>query len=105
MAWSEHPTDRKATLPPDWERRRRAVFQRDGWRCTYVDPDTGRCRGPAEECDHVRSRDNHDPTNLTSLCSYHHGKKSGGQGGAARAKKVRQSRQRFRRDEGHPGSL
>lgn len=104
MAWEG--STRKESLPADWPRRRRAVFQRDGWRCTYVDPQTrDRCRGPAEECDHIGDRLNHDPSNLRSMCSYHHGKKSGGQGGVARAKKLAQAKRKFRRDEDHPGSL
>lgn len=76
----------------------------DGFQCTALDANTGeRCPAPAEECDHIGDRDDHRLKMLRSLCTYHHGKKSGGQGAAARAKAIAQNRNRFRRTETHPG--
>ena len=55
-------------LPPDWRERRLAVFERDGWRCTY-------CRADVREaahCDHVvpRSRGRgSEMANLTTACA------------------------------------
>jgi 5-methylcytosine-specific restriction protein A len=62
---------RKATLPPDWQAIRRAVLQRDGWRCTWPTP-TGRCTERATDVDHVGDRDDHTLENLRALCAPHH---------------------------------
>lgn len=76
---------RRATLPPDWNRRRQATFRRDGWRCTtcgHHDP-TGRTL----ECDHTGDRNDH--TRLTTLCGHGapnncHGRRTKQQAAAAR---------------------
>jgi 5-methylcytosine-specific restriction protein A len=49
--------------------------------------------------------DDHSDANLTSLCSWHHKKKSSREGGIARAK-ARATRDLInRRTEAHPGLL
>lgn len=60
--------------PRRWGRVRRAVFDRDGWRCV-------RCgRAGRLECDHVqpldRGGDPWDPGNLQSLCRSCHVEKT-----------------------------
>lgn len=98
-------SDRSSRLPADWAKIRSKVFKRDGYRCTAKMLDGTRCPGAAEECDHVRRGDDHRMENLTSLCTWHHGKKSGTEGGQARAAKWRKNNRRFRRGETHPGLL
>ncbi|GAA1051362.1 hypothetical protein GCM10009569_34820 [Arthrobacter russicus] len=90
---------RKATLPPDWQQRRQAVFKRDGYQCTHIRHDTGqRCTQPATDCDHTGDRQDHRLQSLTSLCSYHHQGKSSSQGGKAN-KPIKETRPQ----EQHPG--
>ncbi|MEX1655530.1 hypothetical protein ABZ960_20475 [Streptomyces pseudovenezuelae] len=43
--------------------------------------------------------------NLRSLCSWHHRKKSGAEGAAAKAAKRRALAKKFNRTERHPGLL
>ena len=87
MAWEG--STRKASLPPDWRPLRLAVFERDGWQCTHIRSNDGyRCseRNPDRlECDHVGNRLDHSMANLTTLCHWHHLRKSGSQGGKAAA--------------------
>ncbi|WP_280837834.1 hypothetical protein [Micromonospora sp. A200] len=64
-----------------------------------------RCKEAAVEVDHIRAGDDHSDDNLRAICEWHHGKKSGGEGGAALAAKRRQIDKRFRRTEEHPGLL
>jgi 5-methylcytosine-specific restriction protein A len=77
----------------------------DGFRCTYRNVYNERCDGPAEECDHIGDRDDHRVFMLRSLCTFHHGKKSGTQGAQAGAALRRKHNSRFRREERHPGLL
>jgi len=103
VAWEG--STRKATLPINWEKLRSTVFQRDGYRCTYVRSDGRRCTTTDRlECDHVVDRLNHDPSNLTTLCSWHHLRKSSSQGGKAKAAAPKRSLAR-RAPERHPGLL
>lgn len=102
MAWEG--STRKASLPPDWEWRRGKTFERDGYRCTAIDPNTGeRCPERATDCDHKGNRLDHSLENLTSLCSWHHDRKSGTQGAEAQNARRAKVRQRYRRVEKHPG--
>lgn len=97
-------SDRRDHLPGNWQALRKAVFRRDGHRCTAADPNTGlRCPEPAEECDHVGKRDDHRLSQLTSLCRWHHGKKTGAQGAKAAHIARAKANKRFRRVEEHPG--
>lgn len=107
MAWEG--STRKETLPSDWEPRRRATFERDGWRCTYVRSDGRRCseKNPRRlECDHVGDRLDHSLPNLTTLCNWHHQRKSSSQGGTA-AQVVAAERRNLRKrpPETHPGLI
>ena len=91
-------------LPDDWKARRRRVLLGDGYRCTWRH-DGVRCEELATDVDHIRPGDDHDDSNLRSLCDWHHLKKSSGEGGAARAAARRRVNRRFRRSEPHPGLL
>lgn len=97
MGWES--SDRRKFLPKDWEKRREARFRLDGYQCTATNANTGdRCTQPAEECDHVRGRGNHDLTNLRSLCSWHHMQKTQREAAAARAASSKKIAARFRRE-------
>lgn len=102
MAWEN--SDRKDRLPPDWERRRRYVLRRDQGVCQWHKT-SGLCGQPANQVDHIEPGDDHSASNLQALCEWHHGKKSGGEGGRASAALKRANALRFRRTEGHPGLL
>lgn len=91
---------RKSRLPSDWPQIRKRILARDGGRCTWI-IDGARCPMPATDVDHIIAGDNHDDSNLRSLCKSHHAKKSSAEGGRARR---RQNRYRIERpNEQHPG--
>ena len=59
-----------------WQRVRREVLIRDGYRCRT-------CGALAEQVDHVRPRaegGSDDPSNLAAICRTCHASKSGGEG-------------------------
>jgi hypothetical protein len=79
VPWSS--SDRKASLPPDWEQRRRACLSAANSRCQariddgqgwewptpmWIGPDD-RCIQTATDVDHRSSRENHN--DLQALCS------------------------------------
>lgn len=64
-------SNRRAELPKDWPRRRARILKRDGYRCTHTE-DGRRCLADATDVHHVGDRDDHDETNLASLCAPHH---------------------------------
>lgn len=89
---------RRDRLPRGWHRLRGHVRKRDGYRCTailddngarhYARPDGTRCPGGADHVDHVindAAGGTDDEANLTSLCAWHHGRKSSAEGNEARA--------------------
>lgn len=96
-------SDRRDRLPSNWSSLRAQTFRRDGFRCTARDAYGQRCDEPAEECDHVVPGDDHSLHNLTSLCTWHHKKKSSKEGAVAKARAARSKRLRFNRVETHPG--
>lgn len=99
-------SDRRSRLPDDWSDRRLRVFDRDGHRCTYRFPNGGRCPERENlECDHVAPGDNHDLSNLTTLCKRHHQMKSSREGAAGLKAKRKAIEDRFGRKETHPGLL
>lgn len=93
---------RRDRLPSDWPRIRRRVLRRDQGLCQWK-LDEGRCLAPATDVDHIRPGDNHDESNLRSLCYDHHQFKSSQEGAAAAKAKRRQIQKKFRRVEDHPG--
>jgi len=105
MAWEG--STRKVTLPPDWARRRQAVFERDGHRCVIIKANGKRCWDRDKlECDHIGDREDHSLENLRTICQWHHGKRSASQGGAASAAAAAQKRTSIKRPpETHPGLI
>jgi 5-methylcytosine-specific restriction enzyme A len=98
-------SDRRSRLPKDWPRIRNRVLKRDGKRCTHINDDGVRCPDPATDVDHIVPGDDHSESNLRSLCEWHHRIKSGREGGAARAAKLKRNASKFKRVERHPGLL
>lgn len=99
MAWTG--SNRRAHLPADWSQRRAAVFKRDDYQCTWQEYGE-RCLGAAEECDHIRRGDDHNLTNLRSLCKVHHARKSSAEGRQAAGGRG-QFKSNKRAPEAHPG--
>lgn len=95
--WAD--STRRDQLPDDWPALRRAVLERDGYRCRW-DEDGPRCGHPANQVDHIEPGDDHRLTNLQALCQHHHGIKSSREGNAARWAVRRQ-----RPAERHPGLI
>ena len=97
LARTTHPmsgwtgSTRRARLPRDWPATRRRILDRDGHRCTWPG-----CTLPATDVDHITPGDNHTDTNLRSLCTPHHRRKSAAEGGNAGARQTRPL-------ERHPG--
>lgn len=95
-------SNRRAELPPDWEKIRQRIFDRDGQTCTWVMKVSGRrCKDAATDCDHVGPKWDHSDANLRSLCAFHHRMHTAQQAGDASRRRgpVRRS------DEQHPGLL
>lgn len=98
---------RRSALPPDWHITQPRILARDGYQCQHIRNDTGRpCLAPARDVDHIVSNGqggSDADSNLESLCTYHHGQKSGREGGlasgVARRKKAKATGRR------HPGLL
>lgn len=102
MTWG-HQSGRQAPYPPDWKRRRRAVFARDNWTCV----DCGWCdpSGGTLECDHLGQPDDHRTEMLATRCGARtpnncHGARTAAASVAARTARARQ---RTRQPEQHPG--
>lgn len=105
MSWDSSSRRRKE-LPPDWEKIRKRVLRRDASMCQHIDVNTGEiCGEHASEVDHIRRGNNHSDSNLQSLCTYHHRRKSSAEGAEAVARKRERIENSFRRVESHPGSL
>lgn len=62
MAWSET----RPPLPPDWQKRRIFVFNRDKNCCMLAYKDI--CLGVATEVDHIDRNDDHRMSNLRAVC-------------------------------------
>lgn len=94
MGWSDGPpSGRRAELPRDWQKRRRAVLARDGGCCRF-------CGGPASHVDHIVRGQDHSLGNLRALCESCHMSRTGRDGGSA----LRRERRKWRRwSRPHPG--
>lgn len=86
-------TDRKATLPKDWDKRRRAVIRRDHGKCVM-------CGKPGTDVDHAGARDDHRLTSLRLLCAPCHRART-----LQQATEARRLRGRRRPTEPHPGRI
>lgn len=96
MAWP--PTDRRARLPPNWERLRARVIRRAGGQCE-ASTNGRRCPTPGTDVDHITRGDDHDLDNLQLLCRDHHNVKTSAEAQQAR-REQRQTSQRPQ--EQHP---
>jgi 5-methylcytosine-specific restriction enzyme A len=80
-------SNRRATLPLNWPEITLRILRRDHHRCQWVRYDTDRrCLRHANDVDHIipySQGGSDDDQNLQTLCPYHHGKKSGREGGLA----------------------
>ena len=80
-------SNRRQSLPPDWHITQPRILSRDGYQCQHRREDNQRlCLMRARDVDHILSHaegGSDADSNLMSLCSYHHLKKSGGEGGRA----------------------
>lgn len=101
MSWSN--STRRDRLPDDWKPRRRRILNRDGYMCQWRLPDGTLCLDSATDVDHVIPGDDHRDSNLRSLCSMHHARKSAGEGGRASHAKKKAVAKKFLRVETHPG--
>ncbi|MGH2670099.1 MAG: HNH endonuclease [bacterium] len=99
MAWER--STRRQRLPDNWDEIRTPVRNRAAGQCEAVD-DGIRCPAPGVECDHIIPGDDHRPENLQWLCGWHHGRKSGSEGGRASAAARRNRR---RKPPRHPGLI
>ncbi|MFD6636753.1 HNH endonuclease [Micromonospora chalcea] len=98
-------SDRRDRLPPDWPAIRRRILARDGHRCRFTNTYGERCKEAAVDVDHIENNDDHSDRNLRAACEWHHDKKSGAEGAAARAAAIRRASKKFQRTEVHPGLL
>jgi len=92
-------SNRRRTLPANWDKIRTAILRRDHGRCTWT-TNTGPCGQPATDVDHINRNGGDHPGNLRSLCHPHHARKSSAEGNAARAER---KKLRLRPVEPHPG--
>ena len=76
-------SNRRARLPTDWPTRRARVLARDGNACQVITAFNVKCLRLASEVDHITPGDDHTLDNLQAICSYHHGVKTGAEGGHA----------------------
>lgn len=87
MPWSNSPDDRRrssATYGADWRRARDAAMRRDQWRCQLR---LEGCQGAASQVGHilaVADGVDHRLTNLRSVCTACHAKRTAQQGNQAR---------------------
>ena len=98
-------SNRRSRLPSNWASIRRQVLSRDGYSCMHVRQDLMRlCLLPANEVDHIEQGADDDRMEaLQSLCPYHHGQKSGREGGIASGIARRAAKKTGARR--HPGLL
>lgn len=106
MAQGWSGSSRRERLPEDWKEKRAHVFERDGYRCRALLPDSRRCIKDAREVDHVLPNDDDSYSNLQALCGPHHQAKSSAEGGrasaAARKKRIRHPKRRPQEEHWRP---
>lgn len=98
MAWNT--SDRRDRLPDDWAIRRVRVLRRDAYRCQAHDSQGVKCDQHGNQVDHIERGDNHDLTNLQTLCEWHHKQKTAQE--AAEARKAKGFPTQKREPEEHP---
>lgn len=98
MAWTT--SDRRDRLPDDWAIRRVRVLRRDAYRCQARDSRGISCETRGNQVDHIVRGDNHDLSNLQTLCEFHHKQKTAAE--AAEARKAKGYPTQRRQAEEHP---
>ncbi len=94
-------SNRRDRLPSNWKEIRSKVLLRDNYRCRAVDEDIGaRCGRFANQVDHIIPGPDHGMSNLRSLCSWHHSRKSSTEGNASKKRYTKR-----RSEEQHPGVI
>jgi len=85
--WKRNGPTRKSRLPADWPRLRKAVLERCGHQCQWVENGV-RCLNTATDVDHIveGADDHYSAGALQGLCNPHHLVKTGR---AARARQLR----------------
>lgn len=80
-------SDRRHTLPANWGQTCLRILNRDHHRCQWVRQDTDRrCLAKAHDVDHRTPHSEggtDDDSNLWALCTWHHARKTGIEGGTA----------------------
>ncbi|MDS2171621.1 HNH endonuclease signature motif containing protein [Nesterenkonia sp. CL21] len=66
------------------------ILRRDAYACQL-------CGAEATEVDHIKAGDDHSDENLQAICTPCHARKSSSEGGAARARELRQLRAMIKR--------
>lgn len=99
-------SNRRHTLPTNWTTVIvPGILARDHYQCQHIREDTGRpCHRRARDVDHkvpYHQGGTDDPANLEALCPWHHGRKSGREGGVASGKARRARKQQAK--PLHPG--
>ena len=94
MPWATD-SRRRAELPPDWARRRKACIDAADGQCERILPSGKKCPRRATDADHAGDRMDHDT--LEALCATHHKMKT-----QTEAKAARSPPGRRRQPEQHP---
>lgn len=107
MAWSG--SRRRERFNPGWERTRKMILERDHHQCQrWIVDEFGvrrQCLYPASEVDHIRRArdgepDDDSPSNLESLCAWHHSQKTEVE--SAEQRRVNRERRREAQWYSHP---
>ncbi len=86
---------RRQRLPGNWSSLRARILARDNYQCRMIE-DGARCEQIATDVDHIAPSGADAPSNLVSLCAWHHGRKTAQEGNKARTRQRREA-------ESHPG--
>lgn len=92
---------RRSPLPRNWTLLRRAVLERDGYRCTWLEHGD-RCMAYATDVDHIGHHADHRLSNLRALCAGHHRYKTSSDAGKLSSGRFRPNKRPPRR---HPGMI
>lgn len=102
--WIRDTPDRKSRLPANWEQIKRAVRERSGGRCEVIKKNGKRCWDKGVDVDHILPNDDDSMDNLQHICEWHHKRKTGAEGRAARSANEEAWRKLLKREpEKHPG--
>lgn len=99
MGWET--SDRRASLPRDWHRRRQRAKTRSGGQCEQVGSTGKRCPRPGTDAHHTGESDDHDEEKLQWLCRPHHDVQTNRQAKQSQHDKYVAAKRR--KPESHPG--